>query len=222
MANSSAVHTRFTRGAQGGGMTTVAPSPNVACTRCVAARMATLSPASQRRLKSSWRSLVALFAPGVAFAVGLGWLAGRGGETWSWLNRATTWPWELWTIAVAGVLATLAGVADWAWHRWAAGCVVGPAERRCELLALAGGGGPLFVFMALASVSARPQVWLLPAVVTVVATTAMICYDEFVFHRRRCRRVETILHRVLVFGQGAAWLAWAHWCFVRGGVRALA
>ncbi len=196
-------------------------SPAADCTRCVAARLAVLSPAAERRLKS-WRSLVALFAPGVGFACGLVGLATRGGEMWQWLRSAATWPWELWLIAGAGTLATLAGCADWAWHRWIAKCAIGAAERRCELLAMAAGGGPLFVVMALASLSARPIAWLLPAVVIVVATTAMICYDEFVFHRKRCRRLETVLHRLLVFGQLAAWLGWAHWCFVRGGAHGLA
>lgn len=202
-------------------MTIAVSPPAASCTRCVAARLAQGQPAAQRRLKSSCRSLVALFAPGIAFAAGLGWLGAAGGEPWRWLQQPTAWPWELWTIALTGTLATAAGAGDWAWHRWARGCAVGSAERRCELLAMAAGGGPLFVFMALASLSPRPQLWLLPAVIAVVATTAMICYDEFIFHRRRCRRLETILHRVLVFGQGAAWLAWAHWCFVRGGSHAL-
>jgi hypothetical protein len=79
------------------------------------------------------------------------------------------------------------------------------------------GGGTLFVLMVAASLSARPLAWLLPAVGLVMATTVMICYDEFVFHRKRCRGFETILYRVLVLGQGVAWMAWAHWCFVRGG-----
>jgi hypothetical protein len=42
----------------------------------------------------------------------------------------------------------------------------------------------------------------------------MICYDEFVFHRR-CRRFETFTHRLLTCGNGLAFLAWSHWCFVR-------
>jgi hypothetical protein len=196
-------------------------SPAADCTRCVAARLATLQPRAECHLKS-WRSLVALFAPGLGFAVALGWLALRGGEPWQWLRLPAAWPWELWLIAVAGTLGTVAGFADWAWHRWVAKCAIGAAERRCELLAMAAGGGPLFVVMTIASVSARPLAWMLPAVVIVVATTAMICYDEFVFHRKRCRRLETILHRVLVFGQGAAWLGWAHWCFVRGGAHGMA
>lgn len=195
-------------------------SPAAACGRCVAARLTALSPTRERQLKS-WRSLVALFAPGIGFACGLGWLASQGGAPWAWLRTPPTWPWELWAIAVAGLLGTLGGCADWAWHRWVVKCAIGPAERRCELLAMAAGGGPLFLIMAAASVSARPLAWMLPAVVLVMATTAMICYDEFVFHRKRCRWLETLLHRVLVFGQGAAWLAWAHWCFVRGGVHGM-
>jgi hypothetical protein len=196
-------------------------SPAANCTRCVAARLAAHSPAKERRLKS-WRSLVALFAPGFGFALGLVWLATHGEQTWQWLRAPGAWPWELWVIASAGVIGTLGGCADWAWHRWVAKCAIGAAERRCELLAMAAGGGPLFVVMALASVSARPLLWLLPAVVIVMATTAMICYDEFVFHRKRCRWLETLLHRLLVFGQGVAWLAWAHWCFVRGGMHGMA
>jgi hypothetical protein len=199
----------------------LASPPASGCTRCVAARLATYSPSAERRLKS-WRSLVALFAPGLAFGLGLLWLASRGSGAWHWLARPAQWPWELWTIAGSGLLGTVAGGADWAWHRWVAKCAIGPAERRCELLAMAAGGGPLFVVMAAASLSARPAAWLLPAVVIVVATTVMICYDEFVFHRKRCRRLETLLHRGLVFGQGGAWLAWAHWCFVRGGLHAVA
>ena len=47
----------------------------------------------------------------------------------------------------------------------------------------------------------------------------MICYDEFVFHRRACGLYETILHRVLVLGNGTALLVWMHWCFVREAAR---
>ena len=41
-----------------------------------------------------------------------------------------------------------------------------------------------------------------------------ISYDEFVFHRR-CGPFERVTHRLLTFGNGLAFLAWAHWCFVR-------
>ena len=187
------------------------------CGRCPAARLAQRLPPEQRGKKASARGLVALFAPGCSFGLGLFGLAAQGRAEWAWIAAAGRWPWELWCIAVAGTTATAGGVADWAYHRWGVGCVVAAAERRCELMAMALGGGTLFVLMAAASVSARPLDWLLPAVAVVVATTVMICYDEFIFHRKRCRRLETVLHRVLVLGQGAAWMAWAHWCFVRGG-----
>ena len=75
----------------------------------------------------------------------------------------------------------------------------------------------MFVLMSLASVSRQPLAYLLPVIVVLLFTVTLICYDEFIFHRRRCRRLETLLHRALVFGNGAAWFAWAHWCFVKGG-----
>src|SRR5436305_1488931 len=76
---------------------------------------------------------------------------------------------------------------------------IGRAERHSELVALAGGGLPLFALMAAASVLPRPQVLLIPILVAVLFTAAMICYDEFVYHRKRCGRYETALHRLLVF-----------------------
>ena len=93
---------------------------------------------------------------------------------------------------------------------------IGKKERRSELLALAGGGVPLFVLMALASVAARPHLFLLPVIAVLIFTAVLIAYDEFVFHRRRCGRRETVFHRVLVFGHATAFFAWAHFCFVRG------
>ena len=185
---------------------------------CPGAQLAAQSPAGSRHLKASWASLTALLLPGLLFGAGLALL--RDHPRFPWLRRVTDYPWQLWAIALSGGLATLAGFGDWAYHRWAARCVVGRAERRCELLALAGGGLPLFVLMALASINERPLQFLLPVIVVLLFTATLICYDEFIFHRRRCRRLETVLHRLLVFGNGAAWLAWAHWCFVERGAHA--
>jgi hypothetical protein len=70
--------------------------------------------------------------------------------------------------------------------------------------------------MLLASCSTTPTNYLLPVLVCAIYTIVLICYDEFLFHWKRCRTLETILHRLLVFGNGLAWLAWMHWCFVRG------
>jgi hypothetical protein len=168
-------------------------------------------PGARRTPPRPW-ALLALFVPGILF--GLGLLAVRGHPRFGWLGPWTDCPWEFWAIAVCGLVATAAGVADWRYHR-SGKTVIGRPEHHSELLALAGGGVPLFVLMALASVLARPAVLLLPVLVVVLFTTVAICYDEFVFHRKRCGRYETLLHRLLVFGNGLAWLAWVHWCFVR-------
>jgi hypothetical protein len=159
-------------------------------------------------------TLAALFLPGALF--GLGLLLVRDQPRFAWLSSLSLYPWELWVILVSGLVATTAGVLDWRYHR-SGRTVVGAAEHRSELLALAAGGVPLFVLMAVASVLPRPRVLLLPILVIVLFTAALICYDEFVFHRKRCGAYETLLHRLLVFGNGLAWLAWTHWCFVRGG-----
>jgi hypothetical protein len=194
-------------------------SPTTGCGwACPGAKLAAQLPAELRHRRASWLSLTALFLPGVLFGAGL--VALRHHPQFTWLRRVADYPWQLWTIAVSGCLATLAGFGDWAWHRWAARCVVGRTERNLELLALAGGGLPMFVLMTLASLSARPLQFLLPVLVVLLFAVTLICYDEFIFHRRRCRRLETVLHRLLVFGNGTAWLAWAHWCFVERSAHA--
>jgi hypothetical protein len=109
----------------------------------------------------------------------------------------------------------MAGIADWRFHR-SGKAAIGAREHHSELLALAAGGLPLFVLMTVASLMPRPQVLLVPVLVVLLFTVVAICYDEFVFHRKRCGRYETMLHRLLVFGMGIAWLAWVNWCFVRG------
>lgn len=160
-------------------------------------------------------NLLASLTPGVLFSVALGVLSRQ--PRFAWLTEPSRHPWELWVVALAGTAATVAGVADWVYHR-TAGLRVGPNEHRAELLALAGGGLPLFLLMCAASVAPRPQVFLLPVLVVLMGTVALICYDEFVFHRRRCGRLEALLHRTLLAGHAAAFLAWAHFCFVREGL----
>lgn len=164
-----------------------------------------------RRRGPPW-TLLALFVPSILFGIGLFLL--RDDPRFAWLAHPGAYPWELWLVGVCGVIATIAGLADWRYHRSGA-TAIGGAEHRSELIALAGGGVPLFVLMSLASLLARPALLLIPVLLVVLFTTVMICYDEFVFHRKRCGRYETLLHRLLVFGNGAAWLAWMHWCFVR-------
>jgi len=157
-------------------------------------------------------NLVGLFAPCVLFVLGLLWL-GAVSARFDWVFSLSRAPWELWVIAVCGGVATAGGVGDWLFHRRFV--TVGPKEHHSHKLALLAGGLPLFLLMAAASVVERPAVLLLPVMAVALTTTALICYDEFVFHRRRCTTVETVFHRLLVFGNGAAWMAWCHFCFVR-------
>jgi hypothetical protein len=157
-------------------------------------------------------ALVALSLPGLLF--GLGLVLVRDNPRFSWLASVGLYPWEFWVLLTCGTAATVAGGLDWTYHR-SGKTVIGRAEHHSELVALAGGGLPLFVLMAAASVASRPQPLLIPVILVVLFTAVMICYDEFVFHRKRCGRYETLLHRLLVFGNGLAWLAWMHWCFVR-------
>ena len=72
---------------------------------------------------------------------------------------------------------------------------------------LAGGGVPLFVLMSAASVHARPELFLVPVFVVVIVTTLLIGYDEFVFHRKRCGRLETLMHRA-ARRWGMGWRFW--------------
>jgi hypothetical protein len=178
-------------------------------------KTATPIACTQMRHRTRWlsASLLALFVPAILFVLGLALL--RDDPRFAWLGNVSEFPWEFWTLALAGAMATTGGVLDWTYHR-SGRTVIGAAEHRSEVAALAAGGVPLFVLMAAASTADRPGPWLLPILVVVLYTTAMICFDEFVYHRRRCGKYETILHRLLVFGNGTAWLAWMHWCFVRG------
>ncbi len=159
-------------------------------------------------------TLLALLIPGLLFGLGLFLL--RDHPRFSWVSSGTLYPWEFWVVLLGGATATIAGISDWRYHR-SGNTVVGGKEHRSELLALGAGGLPLFALMAVASVLPRPQVLLLPVLIVVLFTVVLICYDEFVFHRKRCGLYESVLHRLLVYGMGIAWLAWVHWCFVRGG-----
>jgi hypothetical protein len=154
-----------------------------------------------------------MLVPAVGFPLGLALLWGD--PRFGWLTRPAEYPWELWAVALCGSAATAGGVGDYLFHRSGL-TVVGVREHRAHLAALAGGGIPLFALMTLASLSLRPERFLLPVLVALIVTVILVCYDEFVFHRR-CGRLETLAHRLLTLGNGLAFLAWAHWCFVRGG-----
>ena len=174
-------------------------------------RSAVVQQARRRLSRHGTLALGAMLVPAVLFPLGLFLL--RDDARFAWLGDVRAYPWELWAIAACGTAATLGGVLDWRFHRGGE-TVVGRREHRAHLLALAGGGVPLFALMAAASISSQPAQFLVPVLVVLIYTTVMICYDEFVFHRR-CGRFETVAHRLLTCGNGLAFLAWAHWCFVR-------
>ena len=123
----------------------------------------------------------------------------------------TRWPWQLWWIAAFGAVGAAGGIGDWVFHRRFV--AVGPKERRSHRLALYTGGVPMLGLM-IAATAFEARWLLIPIIGVALWTTALICYDEFVFHRQRCSTHETWLHRMTVFGNGAAWLAWVHYCFV--------
>lgn len=162
-------------------------------------------------LRDSILGLTLVVLPGAGFVAGLAFVSGQGRLPQIW--EPSTHPWQLWVIGVFGIAATAAGLLDWHFHATGQR-IVGSKERRGELVALGFGGAPLFGLMMAASVSDRPVAWLLPIILVFTFTTVMICFDEFVFHRKACSRYETTLHRTLVLGNGTAWAAWMHWIFL--------
>src|SRR4029453_5121950 len=92
-------------------------------------------------------SLIAVLIPALAMPLLL-WLAP---PAWSLPDLASpaSWPVAFRIMAIAGGIATGAGLLDWRFHR-SGGRPVPRAERRAELLALSL-GVPLFALLALAS-----------------------------------------------------------------------
>lgn len=156
--------------------------------------------------------LVAFAIPGAGFIAAL--LLVRGRPEFGFLEDLRAWPPELWIIAAGGSLASLAGLADFVWHVRGLR-EVSRREERGEIVALALGGAPLFGVMAAASAGPDPRAFLLPALVVTIFTVACVCHDEFVYHRLACGRREALFHRLLIAGNGVAYLAWFHWTFVR-------
>jgi hypothetical protein len=158
--------------------------------------------------QSSWRnylSLLLLLIPAILFSGVLYY----GNERM--IRSSVDFPfvaWELYVIGLSGTIATLGGILDWRYHRDPLKMKLSEKERDAEAFALGVGGVPMFIFMTLASFSENSHYYLIPIIVVLIYTVVAICYDEFVFHRKRCDKEETIYHRMLVFGNGIAWVAW--------------
>ena len=88
-------------------------------------------------------------------------------------------------------------------------------ERDAEAAALGLGGVPMFVLMWVAMMNSKPVNFLIPILIVLIYTVVAISYDEFVFHIKRCGKLENLYHRMLVFGNGIAWLAWVHFIYCK-------
>lgn len=123
-------------------------------------------------------------------------------------------PWQFYVLGIAGIVATTGGVLDWKFHRDPLQMKIPKKERDAEAAALGLGGLPMFVLMWLAMASSKPSLFIIPIVIVLIYTVVAISYDEFVFHRKRCGKKENMYHRLLVFGNGLAWLSWFHFIYV--------
>lgn len=159
--------------------------------------------------ESSFRhylSLILLFVPALAFAILL--YIYRDHPRLQLSDELPYLPWQFYLVAIFGVIASWGGIADWRFHRDPLNMKIPAKERDAEAFALGLGGVPMFFLMWFAMVSDTPSWFLIPIIIVLIYTVVAICYDEFVFHRKRCGKKETRYHRMLVFGNGLAWIAW--------------
>jgi hypothetical protein len=170
--------------------------------------------ASPDLTRKSWRdylSLIFLFVP--AFLFGLLLVVYRGHERLRVGAAFPYLPWQFYAIGIFGVIATVGGVLDWRFHRVVLKMKLPKKEREAEAKALGLGGVSMFILMWLAMLSARPAYFLIPILVVLIYTVVEISYDEFVFHIKRCGVLENRYHRMLVFGNGLAWICWFHFIY---------
>lgn len=167
--------------------------------------------AHQQSFFRNYLSLALLFIPGILFGLFLLYLSSQ-----SAFNLVIPFglPFQFYIIAVFGVVGTIGGALDWRYHRDPLKLKISKQERDAEAKALGLGGAPMFILMVLATLSNAPRYYLLPILVVLIYTVVAICYDEFVFHIKRCGKEETIYHRMLVFGNAIAWLSWIHFIYV--------
>ncbi|MCW7469268.1 hypothetical protein [Leptospira kanakyensis] len=123
--------------------------------------------------------------------------------------------WQFHVIIVTGIVATIGGFLDWRFHRKTLNMKISRKERIVEAIALGLGGLPMFFLMWFAMVSTKPFEFLIPIILVLIFTVSAICYDEFIFHKKRCGNLENLYHKMLIFGNGIAWLAWFHFIYVR-------
>jgi hypothetical protein len=156
-------------------------------------------------------SLILLFFPALGFVLVI-WFC-KESSSLELTNGFPYFPMEFLLIALFGIVATIGGVLDWYYHRTKLGMRISKKERDAEAKALGLGGISMFIIMWLATFSSSKQLYLIPIIIVLIYTVVMISYDEFVFHQKRCGKLETIYHRMLVFGNGLAWLIWMYFIY---------
>ena len=169
------------------------------------------TPPTRKKTFRDYLSLILLFIPAVLFGVLL--LRYRNDLR---LRISAHFPyvsWQFYAITLFGIIATIGGVLDWKFHRNPLNMKIPKKERSAEALALGTGGIPLFLLMWFAMLSPHPANYLVPIVIVLVYTVVEISYDEFVFHIKRCGKRENRYHRMLVFGNGLAWISWFHFIY---------
>lgn len=156
-------------------------------------------------------SLILLFMPSILFAVLL--FIFRQHQKLNFSDAFPFMPWQFLVMGLFGIIATVGGILDWKFHRDPLNLKIPKKERDAEAAALGLGGLPMFIVMWFAMMSTTSSAYLIPIIVILIYTVVTISYDEFVFHIKRCGKKETMYHRMLVFGNGIAWLAWFHFIY---------
>jgi hypothetical protein len=156
-------------------------------------------------------SLILLFVPAILFVILL--FLFRDHSKLSLGFSFPFVPWQFIILGIFGCIATCGGILDWKFHRNPLNMKIPPKERAAEAAALGLGGIPMFILMWFAMMSENSKYYLVPIILVLIYTVVAISYDEFVFHRKRCGKRETLYHRMLVFGNGIAWLSWMHFIY---------
>ena len=159
----------------------------------------------------NYLGLILLFMPPILFGILI--LLCRANGKLRLSPNAPYASWQFYAIALFGIIATAGGILDWRYHRNPLNMKIPRKERDAEALALGAGGVPMFLLMWFAMLSDHPGRFLLPIIIVLIYTVVGISYDEFVFHIKRCGRQENRYHRMLVFGNGLAWVAWFHFIY---------
>ena len=161
----------------------------------------------------SYLSLILLFIPAMLFGVLL--FINKDNAKLQIVDVFPYLPWQFIIIIFFGSIATIGGVLDWRFHRNPLNMKIPKKERDAEAMALGFGGLPMFILMWLAMMSSGSSNYLIPILIVLIYAVVAISYDEFVFHIKRCGKIENRYHRMLVFGNGFAWLAWFHFIYYR-------